>query len=260
MHLLIIISVLNNSSGLLRSFLSLQLQNCSNFTLRIQDPLDQSSSSSLFTLLEDITFSLEVDHTKDNGISHSFNIALLNTQSLWSHALFLGAGDTLATPNAVSLIYEVLFLRRDCFLHAFAVNRTSMSGNVYYIDNPQKAKWFQLAYKNIFPHQGLVTSKQFFELYGLFSQQCIFSMDYELLLRSFRSFPTYSTHGYVVSNWIEGGIGTGKTILVLAEYCRNRSRSGAFSVFTSRFIYLLSILSLCKKKFFTFIKILVWPC
>jgi len=254
MHLLIIISVLSNSPGLLRSFSSLQLQDCCNFTLRIQDPLDKSSSSSLLALLKDGTFSLEVDHTNDSGISNSFNIALLSTHSLWSHALFLGAGDTLASPNVVSKIYEVLFSRRDCLLHAFAVNRTSMSGNIYYIDNPQKAKWFQLSYKNIFPHQGLVSSKQFFERYGLFSPQCIFSMDYELLLRSYRSYPIFSAHSFVVSNWVEGGIGTGRSFLVLAEYCRNRSRSGAFSVFISRFVFLISILSLFKKSFFNFIR------
>ena len=189
MHLLIVIPVLNNKPGLLNSFMSLQCQDCQAFTLRIQDPRDSSLSSSLHSLRNTESFDLEVDHTIDSGISHSFNKALLSSQVSWTHVLFLGSGDTLASSYAVSLIYNVMHSKDDCLLYSFAVNRVTSSGDIVYVDNPAASHWSQLVYKNIFPHQGLVTSKKYFERYGLFSASCKFSMDYELLLRSFRSQP-----------------------------------------------------------------------
>lgn len=249
-HLLIVISVLNDRTGLIKSFISLQCQDCQDFALRIQDPRDSSLSSSLQSYCGLDSFDLEIDHSIDSGISHSFNKAILSAQTSWTHVLFLGAGDTLASPNAISGIYHAMQSKGDCLLYSFAVNRVTALGDIVYVDNPATSRWSHLVYKNIFPHQGLVTSKQYFELYGLFSTSCRFSMDYELLLRSFRSLPPYSVHSFVLSNWVEGGVGTGKTSLVLAEYCRNRIRTGAFGVIVSQLVFVLSLMSFYGRKSF----------
>lgn len=250
MHLLIVIPVLNDKPGLFNSFMSLQCQDCQAFTLRVQDPRDSSHSSSLHSYGKTDSFSLEIDHTTDTGISHSFNKAILSARANWTHVLFLGSGDTLASAQSVSTIYNFMYAKGDCFLYSFAVNRVTSSGDIVYVDNPAASRWSQLVYKNIFPHQGLVTSRKYFECYGLFSTSCKFSMDYELLLRSFKSQPSYSANSFVLSNWVEGGIGTGLTRLVLAEYCRNRVRSGAFNVIVSQMVFILSLMSFCAKDLF----------
>ena len=68
-------------------------------------------------------------------------------------------------------------------------------------------------------------------------------MDYELLLRSYKICPSHQAYSIVISNWVEGGIGTGQTLKVLSEYCQNRISSGAFNPLTSRITYLLSLIA-----------------
>ena len=68
------------------------------------------------------------------------------------------------------------------------------------------------------PHQGLFTSKKFFEKYGLFDINCKYAMDYELLLRLYRSFPLVKINDLIVADWRAGGIGTNKTGEVVKEY------------------------------------------
>ena len=130
MHLLIIIPVLNDPIGLRNTFKSLTSQSISNFSVRIQDPNDFSLSSQF--LSNEIHFSVELDHTVDNGISNAFNKAILNSNSFWSHVLFLGAGDTLVNSYTVSCIYDHISTNSDCLLHAFSVNRLSVwQGSLY---------------------------------------------------------------------------------------------------------------------------------
>jgi hypothetical protein len=240
MHLLIIIASLREEEALFSTFASLSEQTSQNFSVRIQDPFNGSQSSRLRALDSHYMFSLEIDHSGDTGISHAFNKALLSTQAPWTHVLFLGAGDTFVDSCSVATVYQLINSLSDSLLHSFGVNRTDKNGNTIYIDNPFEVPWCHLVYKNIFPHQGLVYAKSFFECFGLYSLQCKFSMDYELLLRSYNAKPKYTSYPIVLANWEEGGIGSGRTTSVLIEYHRNRTHSQAFGGFASGLVLLLS--------------------
>ena len=75
-----------------------------------------------------------------------------------------------------------------------------------------------LLFKMSLPHQGLLTSRKFFQEYGLFDIQIKYSMDYEHLLRAYRKFPKVIMKNIYFSAWREGGVGTGNIIKVLDEY------------------------------------------
>jgi hypothetical protein len=240
MHLLIIIASLREEEALLITFASLSEQTNQNFSVRIQDPFNGSQSSRLRALGSQYLFSLETDHSGDTGISHAFNKALLSTLAPWTHVLFLGAGDSFIDSSSVATVYQLINFFSDSLLHSFGVKRTDKHGNTIYIDNPSEVPWRHLVYKNIFPHQGLVYAKSFFECFGLYSLSCKYSMDYELLLRSYKAKPKSTSYPIVLANWVEGGIGSDRTTSVLMEYHRNRTQTRAFGRFASSFFLFLS--------------------
>jgi hypothetical protein len=243
MHLLVIVASLREETALLSTFASLYEQTNQNFSVRIQDPCNASQSSRLYTLDSNYKFSLETDYSVDTGISHAFNKALLSTQAPWTHVVFLGAGDTFVDRSSVATVYELIQPGSDSLLHAFCVNRTDHHNNIIYTDNPVIVPWYHLIYKNIFPHQGLIYAKSFFEHFGIYSLKCNYSMDYELLLRSYKAKPKYSSYPVVLANWIEGGIGSDRLLSVLIEYHFNRVDSRAFGLLASGLALFLSLAS-----------------
>ena len=67
-------------------------------------------------------------------------------------------------------------------------------------------------------------NRAYFEKYGLFDTSLRFSMDYELLLRSYSSPESVKTTDLIVANWRDGGVGTGKEHDLFEEYKRIRTK------------------------------------
>lgn len=238
-HLLIVVSVLNDHDGLTSTYLSIiqqALPSSFAFTLFIQDP----SNSSLSSLIQPHP-RIFISHQPDLGISHAFNIALLTAPSSWTHTLFLGAGDLFLSPTSLYRMLSEVSLNPGNLLFSFPVRRQSQSDQTLYIDYPSNNSYNQLNYKNIFPHQGLITAKSYYTQYGIFNQNIRFSMDYDLLYRSFPSSPPTYVSNNPFTSWKAGGLGQNKNLQIIFEQWRFRSLYPQTNPYVNFFFFVLTL-------------------
>ena len=91
------------------------------------------------------------------------------------------------------------------------------------------------------PHQGLFMPRSFFDKYGLFDFNTKFAMDYELLLRAYKSFPEVVIINSPIAYWRADGLGEGKTLKVLEEYLRIKKKNKVENSFLLNVIYLFDV-------------------
>lgn len=155
----------------------------------------------------------------DQGISDAFNKGI--QQAAGDYFYFLGAGDTFYNQNILTKIFKPLDALPT--LICGKVVRTNAQGETLWIAPKHWPAQFHkrsLLYKLSLPHQGLFTHKKYFERYGLFSLNCKFAMDYEILLRSYHNFPEVQLTQDIIATWQEGGIGQNRTLEIYDEYLR----------------------------------------
>ena len=173
---------------------------------------------------------------KPQGISDAFNqgIEISNGDYLY----FMGAGDVFEDSQALENLVKDTDPKLD-WLVVGQIRRIKQNGEVIYTTTNNFQKW-QLLYKMAIPHQGLLTSKYFFEKFGLFDTSCRFAMDYDLLLRAFHDFPKVVQKDVVVARWMEGGVGQNETAKVIEEYQQIRTKNKIAPRWLLNLIYYLS--------------------
>ena len=154
---------------------------------------------------------------KDKGIADAFNKGL--AMATGEYIYFFGAGDYLWSNDVFSKMMQNVNPKND-LLVCGKINRVSKTGNIIRYTTPINFRKWHLLYKMGLPHQGLFMNKKFFDKYGQFDTSCVYAMDYELLLRSYSSFPKIVLKDIVVAAWKEGGIGKDKTLEIFDEYKR----------------------------------------
>lgn len=153
----------------------------------------------------------------DKGISEAFNkgVAVAEGEYLY----FLGAGDTFLTPQSLLLLMENIStplpdLIAGKVIMANVDHSIQTVAPVTWPNNPQRA----LLYKMIYPHQGLLMHRRYFDEYGYFDTRLKYAMDYELLLRSYFDPIHVQVSDVQVAYWQDDGIGCGNIPGVLREY------------------------------------------
>lgn len=187
---------------------------------------------------------------KDSGISEAFNKGL--KLATGDYVNFQGASDILDSKSALSELfwgvksesYDLIFGR---------IKRVSADDKNeirYFSKHYKNFKFSSLLWKMSIPHQALFTHKRFFEKYGDFRRDKIFSMDYEQLLRAYKERESLKIlHKNVfVSRWKEGGVGLGQTPKILREYHDNRVSNRVAPGWILRLIYLWSLFKFYAKK------------
>lgn len=154
----------------------------------------------------------------DKGISDAFNKALSFARGRYIN--FQGDGDGFAREDALSIIEN---LADNAMLVAARINRIDSFGKVIF-ESPLLSSRYRSAMltRMPFPHQGLFMNRVYFDRYGLFDTSLRFSMDYELLLRSYSSPEPVKTTDMIIANWRAGGVGTGREHELFEEYKRIR--------------------------------------
>ncbi len=153
----------------------------------------------------------------DSGISEAFNkgVAIATGEYLY----FLGAGDTFLNPQSLMLLMEKV----GSPLPDLIAGKVIMANADHSVKTIAPAVWPSapqrvLLYKMIYPHQGLLMHRRYFERYGYFDTRLKYAMDYELLLRSYFD----PIHVYLsdvqVAYWQDDGVGCGNIPAVLKEY------------------------------------------
>lgn len=156
----------------------------------------------------------------DKGISDAFNKAVM--LSAGDYLNFQGAGDYLLSSHVVTEMMEGVDAEHD-MLVCGRIQRVSEHDDkkVLWVAPKRYTSKFNkrsLLFRMALPHQALFTHKKMFERYGLFDIDNSFCMDYEHLLRAYRSFPSVKLKNIFFSAWREGGVGTDRTLEVLKEY------------------------------------------
>ncbi len=153
----------------------------------------------------------------DRGISDAFNKGLAQCQP--GYVYFLGAGDTFINSKSLCALVEECNYQEDWLVCGKVRRKDVDSGDIIGI-LPKSLKFNKksLLLRMSLPHQGLLTSTCFFDKYGVFREECKFAMDYELLLRAYKSFPKVVMKDIIVADWLSGGVGQDRTLDVFTEY------------------------------------------
>ena len=151
----------------------------------------------------------------DNGISDAFNKGIKASKG--DYLNFQGDGDGFLHNN---ILKEIFFnIDSGGLLISSRVKRVSSTGKELYISKQQdEFNKISLLFRMSMPHQGLFMHKNYIKKYGLFDKTNKFSMDYEILLRSYHNFPRVVLSNIVSANWRADGLGEGREIEIFREY------------------------------------------
>jgi glycosyltransferase involved in cell wall biosynthesis len=211
-----IVATFNSGNTLEETIISILNQSYSSIELIIIDGL---SSDNTLEIIEKYKHKIYYwVSEKDNGIADAFNKGLKKANGKYIN--FQGAGDTL---NSSVVIQEIFALNQiDSDFIIGRINRVEAVNNKNIIwsssINKKKFNIKSLLWKMSLYHQALFTNKKYFEKYGLFNQQLKYSMDYEHVLRSYKSYPNITTSNVIVSNWRKDGIGENNELKIYEEY------------------------------------------
>jgi len=151
----------------------------------------------------------------DDGISDAFNKGV--SLSSGQYINFQGADDYLYNNSVISMMMQGINPKQDMLICG-RIQRVEKSGSKIQWITPSVFNKYSLLFRMSLPHQALFTNQTFFYQYGLFDKHIKLSMDYELLLRAYKTFPKVVMKDLIVSCWREGGIGTNRTLEIFDEY------------------------------------------
>jgi len=215
----VIIAVKDAAAALERTLSSIQEQSYPKIEVVV---IDGGSSDQTSAVVK--KYSSIVSHfvnEADQGIADAFNKGLALAKG--DYINFQGAGDYFFNSRAIELVLVGVDPTKNDLVCG-RVARVSRSGQVMAIVAPV-AQSTALLYKMSLPHQGLLTHRRFFDRYGQFDLSCRFAMDYELLLRAYRTWPGVVIQPNIVSAWQAGGVGADKLWEVLSEYDRIKRKN-----------------------------------
>jgi len=209
----VIVATYNNHLELEKTINSFVSQKYSNKELVI---IDGGSKDGTVEIIK--KYQKHITHwvsEKDQGIADAFNKGVAMASG--DYIYFLGAGDYFWSNDVLEKMMENIDSEKDVLVCGKINRIAEKTNNVLYSSNLNFRKW-HLLYRMGLPHQALFMNKQYFDKYGLFDENCKYSMDYELLLRSYRNFPKVILKDVVVAAWKAGGVGKGKISNILDEY------------------------------------------
>lgn len=238
----IITAVLNDPTGLLKTIVSIQNQTYDNLEYIVVD--GGSKQETLDVLKQNNHTISRYISEPDQGISDAFNKGV--NLSTGDYICFLGAGDFFYNNQILSEIFNDLDQDEINLYDIIAgkIQRMSITDSPLWVA-PKDIKNFNkntLLFKLGLPHQGMFMHKRYFDQYGLFDLNVKYSMDYELLLRSFNQFPKIKLVDKIIANWVEGGVGTGKILEIYQEYHQIKLKNKIAPVYILKLIHLWNIL------------------
>ena len=244
----IIMAVRNSESCIESTLATILNQSFQNFELII---IDGCSSDSTMSILSKYRKNIGVLISEpDDGISDAFNkgISLSRGQYINFQGDSDGFVDNNALLNCSSLLnqhnYPLMLSTR---VYNVDFNKTILNAS------PRINSFifpFRLLYSMCIPHQGLFTSRQYFDRFGPFSLEFKYSMDYEHLLRSWHFPVSISFSDYISAFWSVGGIGANCFDAVLKEYVLCKTKNIKYPGFLFYWIYYLQIFLSRVKSFY----------
>jgi glycosyltransferase involved in cell wall biosynthesis len=246
----IIISVLNGEKYIGDTIKSILNQNYPNKELII---IDGGSKDGTTDILKKYSSKIQWISEPDNGISDAFNKGIKLATGDFIN--FQGDGDGFIHDSVLTEIFDNRVLKKDIII----------CGNIIRIDNNGK-KLFKtrlkvkfskksLLFKMSLPHQGLFLPKPFFDKYGLFDLNTKFAMDYELLLRAYKSFPEVKIINTPIAYWRADGLGEGKTLKILKEYLKIKNKNKVENQLILYIIYITDVTKYVIKSIFKKVKL-----
>jgi len=222
----IITAVLNDRNSLEKTIQSIAEQTYPNIEYIIIDGGSTDGTIDIIKKYEKFIYKWVSE--KDSGISDAFNKGIQIATG--DYINFQGAGDFFYDKQVLSTMMNNGHKDSD-WLICGKIQRISKSGKVLWTTSSKFYKT-SLLFKMSLPHQGLFTHKKYFDTYGLFNTQLKFSMDYDLILRSYNTFPGVKMKNHIVSCWKEGGIGSNRFMEIFEEYNFIKKKNKVASDFT----------------------------
>lgn len=141
----------------------------------------------------------------DRGIGHAFNLGLEHSSGEW--LLFLNADDYFCRSDALTILAECASSSSAVDVIYGKVQPVSREANptpVHKAVGWPYSPW-RFLLRDLIPHPAAITSREYFNRVGAFSEDYRIIIDYELYLRSFRSLRT-SFLPQVLTHMRVGGI------------------------------------------------------
>ena len=182
----------------------------------------------------------------DNGIGDAFNKGVRISKG--DYINFQGHGDGFISKEVIEKLFCDVNPVNDIFVSA-RIKRVDIAGKEIF--TTKFIKTFDkksLLVRMSMPHQGLFTHKSYFEKYGLFDVNNIYSMDYEHLLRSYKKFPKVLTSPVVVARWRADGLGNGRMLEIFREYDKIKRDNHVANSFTLDIIKYFNLFKYYMKK------------
>tara|TARA_B100000035_G_scaffold315200_1_gene334394 strand:+ start:2129 stop:2902 length:774 start_codon:yes stop_codon:yes gene_type:complete len=214
----IITSVLNGDKNLEGTIKSIVNQTYTNIEYII---IDGGSSDKTIDIIK--KYENKISYwvsEKDAGIGDAFNKGIRVAKG--DYINFQGDGDGFIYNNALEDIFRGINTSEDIFLST-RIQRVDEDGNEIFTS--KHIKCFDkktLLFCMSLPHQGLFTHKSYFSKYGLFNNNYIYCMDYDHLLRGYKSFPKVVTRDIIAARWREDGLGNNKSLEIYKEYDKSK--------------------------------------
>ena len=233
----IIICVLNGEKYLKNTISSILNQSYANLELII---VDGGSLDKTIEIIHNFKSSkIKFITEKDKGISDAFNKGI--KLATGDYINFQGDGDGFIHENVLTEIFQNKTIKKNQIICG-NIKRIDMEGNILFTTRlKENFRKTSLLFKMSLPHQGLFMPRTFFDKYGLFDLKTKFAMDYELLLRAYKSFPEVIIINTPIAYWRADGLGEGKTLKVLEEYLRIKKKNKVENSFLLNVIYLFDV-------------------
>jgi glycosyltransferase involved in cell wall biosynthesis len=240
----IIIASFNSEKTIEKTILSITNQTYKHIELII---IDGGSTDSTVDIIKKHQNKIDYWRSeKDAGISDAFNKGL--RVATGDYINFQGADDYLLSNDVIEKIVDGINKEKDMLVCGRIKRISNDDENSTILKTSANFKKKSLLFRMSLPHQALFTNKKFFEKYGEFELDNQFCMDYELLLRAYKNFPSVTMKDIFVSAWREGGVGTDKTIEIYKEYLAIKERHDVAPSWILYCIYLWSVLKFKVKR------------
>lgn len=221
----IIVAVYNGAGTIQRCIDSVINQTYSNKELII---MDGGSTDGTVEILKANNEKITFWHSEpDNGIANAWNKALKYAKGDW--IIFLGADDTLLTPDTLLNVKEYLMRNQKADVVFGKVSLVNEEGIRLKVIGG-KWNWSTFRRRMSIPHQGAFHSKFLFDQVGGYDETYKIVSDYELLLRKKRNLKAVYIE-QIISNMQAGGLSQTDTPKVFKEWMRAQHQHNVMNAF-----------------------------
>jgi len=186
----------------------------------------------------DKTISLETEYQHiitqfisepDRGIADAINKGICMATA--EYILVFGASDNFLSKKNYNALIDSINYKFDMYL--FAVERVNSNRESIHRKHGilcDKFNKIRSILRMPFPHQGMVVSKKFYNLCGIYDVKYKLAPDYDWIIRALKLNPNVKCANICHTYWSIGGIGSTTEINVLIEYHKIRVKNKVPSV------------------------------